>query len=195
MPPGRDKTAITPEAVWLGELIRTRRRGRFSIETLAQRAGISAGLLSEVERGKGNPSFLTLLKLAEALEMQPADFFRFNDSAWRDDHLVRKSERQRMSFPDGRVIEVLSPRLDLPVVMWKTVYPPGYDGRSVPCTVGAETSLVVARGSLVVAQQDGETWHLSPGDALRLEAGTVFGPLNPGAEAAETIEASSASPL
>jgi transcriptional regulator with XRE-family HTH domain len=182
------------EAVWLGELIRTRRRGRFSLETLARRSGISAGLLSEIERGKGNPSYFTLLKLADALDMEPAEFFRFDSDASRDEHLVRVADRQRMSFPDGRYIEVLSPRLDLPTVMWKSVYPPGLDNRKQPYTIVAETSLVVVRGK-ILAEFQGREVCLEGGDAVRLEAGVRYGVCNPGDNTAETIEASSMSPF
>lgn len=195
MAPDRSRPVERPETVWLGEQIRTRRRGRFSLETLAKRAGISSGLLSEIERGKGNPSFATLLKLAEALEMDPSDFFRFKSSSWRDDHVVRKPERQSMSFPDGRLIEVLSPRLDFPIVMWKSIYPRGFDGRTRPYTVAAETCLFLIRGELIVEDQQRDACHLGPGDSLRLEAGTTFTPQNPGPDEAESIESSTLAPL
>lgn len=184
-----------PELVWLGELIRSRRRGRFSLETLAQRSGISAGLLSEIERGKGNPSFSTLLKLADALEMDPVEFFRIHATAWRDERVVKKADRQRMSFPDGHVVEILSPRLDLPLVMWKAIYPVGYDGSERPFTVPAETSIVITRGQLVIEQPDGHKLPLNQGDSLRLEAGMLFGPRNTAPDIAEAIGSSLVSPL
>lgn len=37
------------------------------MEGLSQRADVSFGLVSQLERGQGNPSFVTLSKLAEAL--------------------------------------------------------------------------------------------------------------------------------
>lgn len=184
-----------PEAVWLGELIRSRRRGRFSIETLAQRSGISAGLLSEIERGKGNPSFSTLLKLADALEMDPVEFFRINTTTWKDERVVKKADRQRMSFPDGHLVEILSPRLDLPLVMWKAIYPIGFDGRGRPLTVPAETSLVITRGQLIIEQPDGDNLHLNQGDSLRLEAGMLFGARNSAPDITEAIGSSLMSPL
>ncbi|KAA1176969.1 helix-turn-helix domain-containing protein [Rhizobium tropici] len=184
-----------PETVWLGELIRSRRRGRFSIESLAQRSGISAGLLSEIERGKGNPSFSTLLKLAEALEMDPVEFFRISATAWKDERVVKKAERQRMSFADGRLVEILSPRLDLPLIMWKAIYPIGFDGSGRPITMPAETCLVITRGQLIIEQPDGDTLYLNQGDSFRLEAGSLFGPRNSAPDITEAIGSSLVSPL
>ena len=38
-----------------------------TLEQLAQISGVSAGLLSQVERGQGNPSFSTLVQIAPRL--------------------------------------------------------------------------------------------------------------------------------
>ena len=141
-------------------------------------SGISAGLLSEIERGKGNPSFSTLLKLADALEMDPVEFFRINTTTWKDERVVKKADRQRMSFPDGHLVEILSPRLDLR-----------------PLTVPAETSLVITRGQLIIEQPDGDNLHLNQGDSLRLEAGMLFGARNSAPDITEAIGSSLMSPL
>jgi transcriptional regulator with XRE-family HTH domain len=189
----QDSAPERQEAVRLGEFIRTRRRHRFSLEALARRSGISAGLLSEIERGKGNPSYFTLIKLAVALDMEPAEFFRPRSSN-RDEHIVRVADHQRMSFPDGHYIEILSPRLDLPTVMWKAVYPPGTDNRSMPFTIGTETALVVLRGRITATFQ-GRDIFLEEGDAIRLEAGVRYGAGNLGESVAELLGASSTSPF
>jgi transcriptional regulator with XRE-family HTH domain len=182
------------EAVWLGELIRERRRGRFSIEALARRAGISSGLLSEIERGKGNPSYFTLLKLAEALDMEPAQFFRVNGDTGGD-RVIRAASPLRISFPDGHHMEILSPRLDLPTVMWKVVYPPGIDYRDHPFTMPAEMALVVIRGTIVARIQGHPDIRLEEGDAMRLQEGDLHGSCNPGDETAEVVWASSVPPF
>ena len=51
----------------LGQVLReTRIAAHLSVEGLAAAAGVSAGLISQLERGRGNPSFLTLRRLADA---------------------------------------------------------------------------------------------------------------------------------
>ena len=60
---------------FVGKVVRDARRGRFSVEDLSARAGVSSGLISQVERGLGNPSVTTLLKLARALDLPLNAFF------------------------------------------------------------------------------------------------------------------------
>ena len=53
----------------VGAAIRKERAGRFSLAELARRSHTSVGILSVIERGKGNPSFDTLARIADALEV------------------------------------------------------------------------------------------------------------------------------
>src|SRR5690348_2456589 len=64
---------VRDEVERLGRLIRSARGERFSLEALAARSGVSAGLLSQIERGIGNPSFQTLLRVAHALDIPVAE--------------------------------------------------------------------------------------------------------------------------
>ena len=52
-----------------------RREHRYSIRKLAEQAGVSASLISDVERGKVEPSISTLKRLAAALGTTLAFFF------------------------------------------------------------------------------------------------------------------------
>ncbi|TMR37399.1 helix-turn-helix transcriptional regulator [Actinomadura geliboluensis] len=44
-----------------------------SLEALAEAAGISARMLIGIEHGRRNPSLLTILAIAEGLDLAPAD--------------------------------------------------------------------------------------------------------------------------
>jgi XRE family transcriptional regulator, regulator of sulfur utilization len=56
------------ELIALGRAIRRLRQDRhLSIEALARKAGMSAGHLGVIERGRGNPRLETLFALAGAL--------------------------------------------------------------------------------------------------------------------------------
>ncbi len=70
--PVRLAAAAIAAAAALGSVVHTARSGRYTLAALAVRAGISTGLLSLIERGGGNPSFTTLVRLATALDMEPA---------------------------------------------------------------------------------------------------------------------------
>ncbi len=64
---------------------------RFYLET-----DFSKGHLSEILRGKGSPSVNTLIKLAEALDLDVCDFFIFPERSERD----RAMERMRNASPE-----------------------------------------------------------------------------------------------
>ena len=58
------------------------RSEKLTLEQLASRSGISAGLLSQMERGQGNPSFNTLVQVAHALSVPVASRVRSGSPCW-----------------------------------------------------------------------------------------------------------------
>src|SRR5690348_13645829 len=68
-----------------------RSQHRYSIRRLANEAGVSASLVSDVERGKVEPSISTLKRLAAALGTTLAFFF--SEPARQTGRVVRASER------------------------------------------------------------------------------------------------------
>ena len=56
-------------------VLNLRREAGHSIGSLAAAAGLSPGLLSQIERGQGNPSLTTLIKLSQALKVPVGRFF------------------------------------------------------------------------------------------------------------------------
>jgi transcriptional regulator with XRE-family HTH domain len=56
-----------------------RKRERLSQEKLAERAGISAQYVSNIERGKENPTLDLLLGLADALKISLGEMCDFED--------------------------------------------------------------------------------------------------------------------
>jgi transcriptional regulator with XRE-family HTH domain len=69
VPPARRSKPRSPEHAALGEAIRTLRlEGGMSQEQLAEGAGTDLTQIGGIERGVRNPSYTTLLRLADALE-------------------------------------------------------------------------------------------------------------------------------
>ena len=60
-------------------VLQLRREAGYSLGTLATAAGLSPGLLSQIERGQGNPSLTTLIKLSQALKVPVGRFFDTKD--------------------------------------------------------------------------------------------------------------------
>jgi transcriptional regulator with XRE-family HTH domain len=67
-----------PSLIALGEAIRTKRKEHgISQEKLALLAEVDRGYLGRVERGENNVAMLTLLKVANALNVDLADLIKF----------------------------------------------------------------------------------------------------------------------
>ena len=73
LPLARDRVATEPEPLWreaLGRQLRTERSARGErIADVAERAGVSPQYLSEVERGRKDPSSEILSALAGAIDL------------------------------------------------------------------------------------------------------------------------------
>lgn len=150
----------------LGGIIRRARDGRFTVQQLAEAAGISTGSLSQIERGKGNPSFRTLQKIAGALGLRIGDLVEASTTARTGPMVVRKHDRARLQLGfDGLVYELLTPNLRGSLEMLQTTIPPGFTNRESPFGHEGEECVYVLRGDLSVGVGD-ETRLLSTGDAI-----------------------------
>ena len=95
---------VRDEVQRLGRLIRLARGERYSLDALAARSGVSAGLLSQIERGIGNPSFQTLLKVAHALDIPVAKLLAGGDGDKPESSfVVRAHERRHITWPKEEV--------------------------------------------------------------------------------------------
>jgi transcriptional regulator with XRE-family HTH domain len=66
----------SPDEVSIGMNMRTlRKRAGVTLDSLAEKVGITKSTLSKIETGKISTAIATLLRIAEALGVQPADFF------------------------------------------------------------------------------------------------------------------------
>ncbi len=62
----------------IGRRIKEARQAKgLSQEALSEKIGMSAKYLSSVERGKENPTLDTLIKLADALEVETSELFNY----------------------------------------------------------------------------------------------------------------------
>lgn len=150
----------------LGEMIRRERSGRFTVQQLASEAGIAAGSLSQIERGKGNPSFRTLQKIADALGLRIGDLVEATTDLPSGPMVVRRHERARLQLGfDGLVYELLTPNLRGSLEMLQTTIPPGFSNRVNPFGHQGEECVFVLEGDLRVGVGD-DVHRLSSGDAI-----------------------------
>ena len=72
-----------------------RRKGLTQVQ-LAYSIGMEKSNYNVIEKGKSNPQFLTLIKICDALECQPKDFFDFTINNFLDSPKVYKPRKHNM---------------------------------------------------------------------------------------------------
>lgn len=166
---GADTSIATAMIKSLGESLRDARVGNFTIEELALKSNISAGRISQIERGIANPSFETLWRLTTALGIPIRALFPTNSSD--ELQVVRKDDRRRLEIPhDGLTYEMLTPNANGALEILLLEIPPGYDGGSRrPLTHRGEKFIHVRSGELVVHVAARE-WTLYAGDSITFNA-------------------------
>ena len=150
----------------VGERIARERAIRgLSIEVLAQRAGVSTGLLSQIERGIGNPSLSSLVGLAGALDVPLGSFF--GGPRGESDLVVRPQARKRLVLSDHNLVyEMLVPDLQGRLSMLHIELPSGFSNRDKPFTHPGEECELVLEGHLE-AHVGERAFQLGPGDSIR----------------------------
>lgn len=151
----------------VGGIVREARQGKFTLDALAEASGVSAGLVSQIERGLGNPSLSTLHKLADALGFPVSRFFDTPVAARR--MVVRKHERMTLALPGrghvGLTYELLTPDFQGAVALFLTHIPPHWDNEEQRFVGQGEEVLHVLDGKLEVHVAK-ETFVLNAGDTI-----------------------------
>jgi transcriptional regulator with XRE-family HTH domain len=173
----------------VGAMLRKLRRERaMTVEALAAAAGLSAGLISQVERGIGNPSFTSLLKLSATLGV-PLGTFLSDPGSPAGHKVVRKHDRKRLELPgEGLIYELLTPDLQRDLQVLFTRMPPGFDGAGQPFRHPGEECQHVLSGELEMFIGD-ERYELSKGDSITYDSDLPHWYRNPGTGWAEFIGA------
>jgi transcriptional regulator with XRE-family HTH domain len=158
-------------AINLGKAIHTARQGRYTVQELANAAGVSAGLVSQLERGIGNPSFKTLQAIATALDLRIGDLVEAASPRDVEPMLVRRDRRARLQVSNGGpVYELLTPNLRGKLEVLETSLPPGFSNREEPFLHDGEELVVVLEGSVDVGVGD-TLGTLQVGDAITYDSG------------------------
>jgi transcriptional regulator with XRE-family HTH domain len=186
---------LQPGSIWslaLGRKVRAlRAQAGLTVEGLAGRAGVSAGLVGQVERGVGNPSIGNVHKLATALGVSV--YTLLEDPARQEGEqgpiaaVVRRDQRKTFAFPrENMVLELLTPDLQRSLELIRCVMPPGYDTGSAPYRHHGEECVHVLRGQIEV-HVGTESHVLDPGDTITYDASLPHWWRNAGEEEGEAI--------
>ncbi len=127
---------------------------------------MSPGLLSQVERGIGNPSLRSLQKIAKALGLRLGDLLEGGDVERR--RLVRHDQRRTLGV-DGLTYELLTPDLNGQLEVLLTSLPAGFDNERHPFSHQGEECVLLVEGEVQVTIGD-DAYLLEPGDAVTYDA-------------------------
>jgi transcriptional regulator with XRE-family HTH domain len=154
----------------LGSCLRALRKERaLSIQMLADRCGLSIGMLSQIERGLSTPSIRSLRLLSIALDVPVSWFFMQSDAAapGGSRYILRKAARSSLRLtPTGVRKESLTPAGDGALELYEATLAPG--GTSGPefYSHGGEKAGLVTLGTLRLWLEE-EPHLLGEGDSFR----------------------------
>ena len=166
-----------------------------SLRDLAERSGVSAPMLSQVERGETSPTLHVATRIAAGLELRLSQLLRLDEDGAVT--IVRRAERRAgPTVVAGHSYEILTPpqpgqRAEL---SRHTLAPgavtggPGDPPRHEP---GSRETALVERGT-VVLHCDGQRYELLDGDCVTFDADLNHHFENPGPEEAVLLAVLSA---
>jgi transcriptional regulator with XRE-family HTH domain len=170
---------LDPEAA-IGEQLRELRQVKnLTLRHVAEKAGISVGYLSQLERNQSRLPIGVLKKISDALGVHMNWFFqRSGDGvAAERDVVVRAANRRRMSFTGlGITEELLSPNLSGPLELLISTIAPGADSEDYSHD-GAEAGLVMS-GTLDLWVA-GRHFRLGEGDSFSFKSTEIHRCANP----------------
>ncbi|MFF2654953.1 helix-turn-helix domain-containing protein [Streptomyces sp. NPDC058045] len=166
----------------MGDQLRTlRTEAGLSLRDLAAQTGLSATLLSQVERGLREPSLKTLRALSTVFG--PSTAALFNGQSPLTAHHSRPGERARLMMPKGLVqYERLTPSNGQLEVLLGTLEPGQSSSEEQWNHVAVECAYIVS-GTVTVHLAD-QRYELRAGEALTFDAARPHRYLNTGTEAA-----------
>jgi transcriptional regulator with XRE-family HTH domain len=183
-----------PLAISVGPRVRKLREAMdLSLRDLAERSGVSAPMLSQVERGETSPTLQVAARIAAGLELRLSQLLRLDEEGMVT--IVRRVERRR-GGADGHGYEILTPPLpgQRAEVSRHTLAPgaaTGGPGDPPMHEPGARETAIVEAGPVVLLI-DGVRHELATGDAVTFDADLPHHFENPGKEEAALLAVVSA---
>jgi transcriptional regulator with XRE-family HTH domain len=179
--------AVDPGAI--GARVRALREAMgFSLRDLAERSGVSAPMLSQVERGETSPTLAVAEKIAAGLELTLSQLLRLDEG----EHVsVSRAGRRRRYERGGHRFEELTPplpgqRVDVSLHTLAAGSTTGGPGDPPIHEPGSRETAVVLTGVLALVV-DGTRHELRAGDSVTFDADLPHHFENDGEEATRFI--------
>jgi transcriptional regulator with XRE-family HTH domain len=171
MPPVAPEIIPVPVPA-IGPRVRALREGMsLSLRDLADRSGVSAPMLSQVERGETSPTLAVAARIAAGLDLSLSQLLRLDEGGAVS--IVRAGER-RTGGQGGHGYEILTPPLPgQRAELSRHVLAPGAatggPGDPPMHEPGARETALVERGAVALLV-DGERHELAAGDCVTFDA-------------------------
>ncbi|MDJ0358261.1 XRE family transcriptional regulator [Paenarthrobacter sp. PH39-S1] len=184
----------------MGARIRSARMERgMSLREMSRRLDISAGHISQVERGLVTPSITLIYAIAAELSLGVSDLFGDNANKnsgseniartrGEENFVTRAGERRSIDLETGVRWELLTPTRHEPVDFREIVYPIGAGSEQPGGFVrhsGHEYGLLIA--GVLRVQLDFEEYELGPGDSIAFDSMIPHRFWNDGAETVRAV--------
>jgi transcriptional regulator with XRE-family HTH domain len=158
-----------------------------SLRDLAERSGVSAPMLSQVERGETSPTLQIATRIAAGLELRLSQLLRLDEDGAVT--VVRSGERRKgPAAVAGHSYEILTPPLpgQRAELSRHTLAPgavTGGSGDPPRHEPGSRETALVERGA-VVLRCDGQPYELLDGDCVTFDSDLDHQFVNPGPDEA-----------
>jgi XRE family transcriptional regulator, regulator of sulfur utilization len=165
---------------YVGPRIKRLREGmQLSLRDLSARSGVSAPMLSQVERGETSPTLATAERIANGLELTLSQLLRLDEAPAAA--VVRAAERP-VAGGDAHRVSLLTP--DLPGQRVAVAEHRLAAGADIPRSEarhepGSREVCVVLEGA-VRLEVDGQTYELAAGDTVTFDSDLEHRLANPG---------------
>jgi transcriptional regulator with XRE-family HTH domain len=181
---------LVPEPVAIGPRVRALRDAMgLSLRDLAERTGVSAPMLSQVERGETSPTLALAARVAAGLELSLSQLLRLEEGEAVS--VVRHGERRRGGRARGHSHEVVTPPLpgQRAEVAIHTLVPGAATGGPDDPPLhepGSRETVLVTAGSVRLLIDDG-AYDLNEGDAVTFDSDLPHHFENPDGEEAQFL--------
>lgn len=166
--------ATERERIEIGPRVRALREHMgLSLRDVAERSGVSATTLSQVERGETSPTLQVAARIAAGLDLRLSQLLRLDEGGTVT--IVRREERRRGGAPrGGHSVEILTPplpgqRSELTRHELRAGARTGNAGDPPMHEPGSREIALVERGG-VVLHCDGVDYQLAEGDCVTFDA-------------------------
>jgi transcriptional regulator with XRE-family HTH domain len=187
---------VLAQPVLIGPRVRALREAMdLSLRDLADRSGVSAPMLSQVERGETSPTLSVAARIAGGLDLRLSQLLRLEEAG--SVTIVRADERRRGgSARGGHRVEVLTaPLPGQRAELSRHVLAPGSRtglAGDPPMHEPGSREIALVEDGAVVLEVDGERHDLAAGDCVTFDADLPHHFANPGPDEASLLAVVSA---